>query len=455
MCRFVLAAGGCRVGFARGGEGTAREGPLPCGASAGALLRLSNPTCRAIAAHCSRLCPKEPVHVYLPLFNAMTREALSELHPPFSSVPFSDPPSTTKNRPTFRCAAPSTFQSGARATASLAVRRIRGWNFPRTSSRAMAAKASASTRASASRWPAALSSRRLRSGATPRVSTAWTWRTNASCAASVARSWRSSSALAGGGSAERRRRWWSWVRVMGSSGARVDGAGEEGWCGWESKAATSSVLLLRVLVLREWCVGVQRVRDRRRAAVEARDIRFIPDVSLHGRLSGTAGEWPGRMSGNQQRARLISLARSHLTTTALMSRIAQNILPLTLATVCGVATAYVTLQPVLEEQKEEREANGTFVAPHSPLVTATAADQQHPQPAAPSQTSSQAVEAKVKDQESAISRAILEDFREAGQQVRNSGLGWGFRNLWAGRKWNEAPKKEIGKGEGGADRSQD
>nr|POE90615.1 hypothetical protein CFP56_60228 [Quercus suber] len=132
-----------------------------------------------------------------------------------------------------------------------------------------------------------------------------------------------------------------------------------------------------------------------------------------------------------------------------MSRIAQNILPLTLATVCGVATAYVTLQPVLEEQQEERQATATFAAKHGDSASAPP-----PPPQGQMQTESQAVESKVKDQESVISRAMLQDFREAGQQVRNSGLGWGFRNLWAGRKWNEAPEKDVGKSEGGRERSQ-
>ncbi|CAK4034277.1 Hypothetical predicted protein [Lecanosticta acicola] len=91
-----------------------------------------------------------------------------------------------------------------------------------------------------------------------------------------------------------------------------------------------------------------------------------------------------------------------------------------LATICGVATAYTTLQPAFQQQKEERE--GTF-------------SEKHRRPA---------------DQENAISRAIASDFKEAKAEVEksyggtrgNGGVAWGIRQALFGKEPDGRTQKD-------------
>jgi len=84
-----------------------------------------------------------------------------------------------------------------------------------------------------------------------------------------------------------------------------------------------------------------------------------------------------------------------------------NVAAVALATVCGVATAYTTFQPALEQQKEERE--GTFRDNHK----------------------------SPEDQERIISKAISNDFEEAKKELKkldDGGFAWGIRKWFRGQE---------------------
>ncbi|EMF17130.1 uncharacterized protein SEPMUDRAFT_57227 [Sphaerulina musiva SO2202] len=91
-----------------------------------------------------------------------------------------------------------------------------------------------------------------------------------------------------------------------------------------------------------------------------------------------------------------------------------NVAGLVIATVCGVATAYTTLQPALEEEAEKKA--GTF-------------------------NSRQEKDRTAKDTQ--LSRAIISDLKEAkreviGEDKGNGGFAWGIRRWLAGEdKRNE------------------
>lgn len=78
-----------------------------------------------------------------------------------------------------------------------------------------------------------------------------------------------------------------------------------------------------------------------------------------------------------------------------------NLLPITLASVCGVATAVAVFQPELQQQQEERQ--GTFQAQHAPAVS--------------------------EERRTVISDAIMSDLKEAANTVKKAdkGFAWGIR----------------------------
>ncbi|KAK4506765.1 hypothetical protein PRZ48_000498 [Zasmidium cellare] len=81
-----------------------------------------------------------------------------------------------------------------------------------------------------------------------------------------------------------------------------------------------------------------------------------------------------------------------------------------LVTVCGVFTAYTTLQPELQKQKEERDGNLKDFA------------EQHQRP---------------EEQEKIISKAIMDDLREAKREATSTstgGFAWGIRQALFGSK---------------------
>lgn len=90
---------------------------------------------------------------------------------------------------------------------------------------------------------------------------------------------------------------------------------------------------------------------------------------------------------------------------------------LALATVCGVATAYTTLQPALKEEAEKKA--GTFNARHEQDRTA---------------------------KDTQLSRAIISDLEEAkrefvGGDKGNGGFAWGIRRWLAGEEDNKRNEK--------------
>ncbi|KAK5120310.1 hypothetical protein LTR85_006516 [Meristemomyces frigidus] len=79
-----------------------------------------------------------------------------------------------------------------------------------------------------------------------------------------------------------------------------------------------------------------------------------------------------------------------------------------LAAIVGIATSYVTFQPELQRQQEERE--GTFQVHHAQSSQST---------------------------DDAISKAIISDFQEAKQQAMDtsrSGPAWKLRQMLFGKK---------------------
>ncbi|KAF2723987.1 hypothetical protein K431DRAFT_301120 [Polychaeton citri CBS 116435] len=97
-----------------------------------------------------------------------------------------------------------------------------------------------------------------------------------------------------------------------------------------------------------------------------------------------------------------------------MSRLSSNILVL-LAAGCGVMTAYATFQPEFEKQAAERR--GDFSHQHA---------------------------SNTEDSERALSKAIASDFREAGEQFRDTrrgGFAWGLRQMLAGKPDASAPNQ--------------
>ncbi|KAM0703529.1 hypothetical protein Q7P35_009468 [Cladosporium inversicolor] len=95
-----------------------------------------------------------------------------------------------------------------------------------------------------------------------------------------------------------------------------------------------------------------------------------------------------------------------------------------MAGVFGVLTVYTTLRPELIKEKAHREQlDPEFV-------------RQHPDKLA--EDEKQAAEAQ---QNTAISRAIVDDFKEAGQQItQGGGFAWKIRQAIFGGK-NDAEKK--------------
>ncbi|SMQ46212.1 unnamed protein product [Zymoseptoria tritici ST99CH_1A5] len=99
-----------------------------------------------------------------------------------------------------------------------------------------------------------------------------------------------------------------------------------------------------------------------------------------------------------------------------------NVIAVSLATVCGIATAYTTFQPALEEQKERRE---------SPLA-ASHKDQD------------------IREQEKKISQAITSDLNEAKDELKRTGFAWGIRQALFGTessRTSAAAKKGKSPGE--------
>ncbi|QIW97777.1 hypothetical protein AMS68_003295 [Peltaster fructicola] len=91
------------------------------------------------------------------------------------------------------------------------------------------------------------------------------------------------------------------------------------------------------------------------------------------------------------------------------SALRNNIVPLTLVTVCGVATAYAAFQPELKKTQDER-LGVTVAATSTPAQPQVADD--------------------------AISKAIADDFREAAKELRDTtkkGVAWGIREAIFGK----------------------
>ncbi|EMC95453.1 hypothetical protein BAUCODRAFT_542189 [Baudoinia panamericana UAMH 10762] len=96
-----------------------------------------------------------------------------------------------------------------------------------------------------------------------------------------------------------------------------------------------------------------------------------------------------------------------------MSRAGSAFWGVSLATIFGVVTAYVAWQPELQRLKETRE--GTFNESH------------------------------VKQDEHAISKALISDLKEAKHQVTDTdkkGALWGWRQLLFARQQTAVPESE-------------
>ena len=92
-----------------------------------------------------------------------------------------------------------------------------------------------------------------------------------------------------------------------------------------------------------------------------------------------------------------------------------NTFPVILATVCGVLTAVAVFQPELKKEQIERQGDVTF----------------------PRQTAAEQEEANT-----AISRAIKDDIKEAVQQVKAGGFAWGIRQaIWPAEQSKEQGNK--------------
>ncbi|KAI5370101.1 hypothetical protein Slin14017_G009800 [Septoria linicola] len=102
-----------------------------------------------------------------------------------------------------------------------------------------------------------------------------------------------------------------------------------------------------------------------------------------------------------------------------------NLAGLTIATVCGIATAYTTLQPALQEEAEKKA--GTFVQQHDNTDD----------------------DGKTRDKDTQLSRAILSDLKEAkrdaiGEDKGNGGFAWGIRKWFSSSPETErVAKKEA------------
>jgi hypothetical protein len=84
---------------------------------------------------------------------------------------------------------------------------------------------------------------------------------------------------------------------------------------------------------------------------------------------------------------------------------------------------YTTLQPELVKEKAHREQLDPELVRQHPNALA-----EHEQQAAEAQ------------RDTAISRAIVDDFKEAGQQITQGGFAWGIRKAIFGGK-NDDEKK--------------
>lgn len=93
-----------------------------------------------------------------------------------------------------------------------------------------------------------------------------------------------------------------------------------------------------------------------------------------------------------------------------MSALRNNIVPLTIVTFCGVATAVSVLQPELAKQQAERQGIATASEPET-------AQQPHVQ-------------------DNAISKAMADDFREAAKELKSynkKGPAWALREALFGK----------------------
>ncbi|WPH03999.1 Hypothetical protein R9X50_00688300 [Acrodontium crateriforme] len=92
------------------------------------------------------------------------------------------------------------------------------------------------------------------------------------------------------------------------------------------------------------------------------------------------------------------------------------------ACVVGYLTAVSTLRPEFERIAEERE--GKFQNSHETTEI----------------NKSDSVSSRSNPNDRAISEAMGQDFKEASEQLKKSGFGWGFRALWNGE--NPFPDKK-------------
>lgn len=95
-----------------------------------------------------------------------------------------------------------------------------------------------------------------------------------------------------------------------------------------------------------------------------------------------------------------------------------NIIPITLVTVCGIFTAVATFQPELKKEQDEKLGHIEFPRPSLAEVKPAPAD-------------------------NAISQAISQDFKEAAEELRSRGFGWAIRDALFGAGTRQTQKGEA------------